>query len=49
MGKHFNFEVAFGIGYGWEFQKFTYSNGETHRNTASGIAFNTRVAFGYMF
>ncbi len=49
MGKHFNFEIAFGVGYGWKFEKFTYPNGETYRNTDSGVLSNFRLAFGYIF
>ena len=49
IGKHFNFEAAFGIGYGWEFEKYTYPGGRDYRNTDSGTVYNVRLAFGYMF
>ena len=49
MGKRFNFEVAFGVGYGWEFEKLTYFNGETYHNIDSGIIYNIRLALGYLF
>ena len=49
IGRRFNFEAAFGIGYGWEFEKYTSPYGSTHRNVDSGIVYNIRLAFGYVF
>ena len=49
MGKRFNFEFAVGLGYGWEFQKYDHPDGRTYSNTDSGVLFNSRVAFGYLF
>lgn len=49
IGKRFNFELAYGIGYGWIYEEYTYFNGETHRETDSGVLLNFRLAIGYMF
>ncbi len=48
IGKRFNFEAAFGVGYGWEFKNYT-SNGTTYNDTESGTVTNIRLAIGYMF
>jgi hypothetical protein len=49
IGKRFNFELAYGIGYGWIYEEYTYFNGETHREPDSGVLANLRLAIGYMF
>ena len=49
IGKHFNFEAAFGLGYSWTFKKYTLPNGSTQRNTESGTAVAIRLAVGYLF
>ncbi len=49
IGKHFNFEAAFGIGYGWAFEKYKLNNNKTQRRTDKGSLTNIRLAFGYVF
>ncbi len=49
IGQRFNFEAAFGVGYGWGFEKYTDFYGESYRHTASGVLTNFRLAIGYMF
>ncbi len=49
IGRYFNFEAALGIGYGWEFEKYTSPYSGKHRNTDSGTVYNIRLTFGYVF
>lgn len=54
IGKNFNFEFAFGVGYGWTFEEYTgvnYDTNETYieSNTTTGVAYGLRLAIGYIF
>lgn len=49
IGKHFNFEFAFGIGKGWEFREWTRYDGTTFHETYTDRIINLRLAFGYVF
>ncbi|GAF02446.1 hypothetical protein [Saccharicrinis fermentans] len=54
LGKHFNFEFAFGIGHSWTFQEFDYvdymtSETETYKGTNSELVYGLRLAFGFIF
>ncbi len=49
IGKRFNFETAFGVGYGWVFEEYKLLDGSTLKRTESGATFGLRLAIGYMF
>ena len=49
IGKHFNFETAFGLGHAWVFKEYKNMNGITYHETESGTAYCIRFAFGYVF
>ncbi len=54
IGNDFNFEFAFGIGYGWTFKDYTstyYGTSQTFnvKETEGGIAYGLRLSIGYVF
>ena len=50
IGTHFNYEFALGVGYAWNFQKYTsFFSGETYKETVGGVAIGIRIAIGYRF
>lgn len=51
IGTSFNYEIAFGIGYGATFEEYTsyFGNGETVTHTEHGVAYALRLAIGYKF
>lgn len=49
IGKNFNFETAFGVGYGWTFEEHKLPDGRTLKETESGTVFGLRLAIGYVF
>jgi hypothetical protein len=49
IGKHFNFETAFGVGYSWTFENHKLANGKKKRNTEGGTTYGIRIALGYKF
>ena len=49
IGTHFNFETAFGLGYGWVFEEYVRMDGSTFRKTENGVSYNIRIAIGYLF
>ena len=53
IGRHFNFEAAFGIGYGWTFKEYQILHSDftttTHNHTSKGTLIGMRLAFGYWF
>lgn len=48
LGRHFNFEAAFGLGYAWIFKDYK-SNETNHNHTESDTVTNIRLAIGYVF
>jgi|SRR5574344_234223 hypothetical protein len=54
IGKNFNFEFAFGAGYGWTFKEYTgvdYITSETYTEkvTEHGVSLGLRLSVGYIF
>ncbi|MBI9063928.1 MAG: hypothetical protein JEZ14_18235 [Marinilabiliaceae bacterium] len=50
IGTSFNYDIAFGIGYGATFEEYTsFYSGETIHNTEHGVAYALRLAIGYKF
>jgi len=47
VGKHFNFETAYGIGHRWRFKEYTDYNGKKTHITDKEFFFGFRLAFGY--
>lgn len=47
IGKYFNFETAYGIGYNWTFKEYTIYNGEKIDNIEKGLTLGFRLAFGF--
>lgn len=54
IGKSFNFELAFGIGYSWVYKEYDFYNfvtqkTDSYKGTESGVSYATRLAIGYVF
>ncbi len=49
IGKNFNFETAFGVGYRWTFEEYKLLDGSTLKKTEPGVTFGIRLAIGYVF
>ncbi|HTO14979.1 MAG TPA: hypothetical protein VLZ83_04375 [Edaphocola sp.] len=49
IGKHFNFETALGLGYGWVFNEYKSMYGNSYRETERGRTYSIRFAVGYVF